>query len=156
MKTLKLPKIKLPAVWYDAEKPGFCSKDRFRYSSYHVTEETRSLVEGLFPMDFFSQGKVGIMAQKIEHGFNGVVHKDTSRILSLNYMIDTGGNDAHLELYDEEKKLVGTFAQEVDTWCVLDTQQFHGVRNVVNPRLSITIQFWEISKQQQEWIDARV
>jgi hypothetical protein len=99
---------------------------------------------------------VGVMAQKIEHGFNGDIHKDTSRLLSLNYMIDKGGNDAHLELYDENKTLQSTYCQQVGTWCVLETQKFHAVRNVETPRLSITVQFFEIEQEQLDWINAQV
>ena len=156
MKILKLKPLELPEKWYDEQRPGFCSKNKFRYSSYHLTDEVSELVQNIFPTGFFDKGRVGVMAQKIEHGFNGDIHKDTSRLLSLNYMIDKGVNDAHLELYDENKTLQSTYCQQVGTWCVLETQKFHAVRNVETPRLSITVQFFEIEQEQLDWINAQV
>lgn len=154
IKRLKLPKINLSQTWYLKERPGFFSK-KPGYYSYHVTEQTRELVHSLFPKDFFTE-KCQIMAQIMTSGVEGVVHKDVSRVYAINYMLDAGGNDAHLGLYNEDKKLVDTYKQMPGEWCLLDTQKYHAIKDVVSERTALTIQFFKITQEQLEWINAQV
>ena len=155
MKKLKLPKINLSETWYLKDWPGFASTLKNRYSSYYVTKQTRKLVQSLFPKDFFNEN-VKIMAQVVEHDFNDGIHKDTSRLLALNYMIDTGGQNAHVGLYDEDKKLVSTYKQVPGEWCMLETQKYHAVHKVETMRLSVTVYFKKIDQEQLEWINAQI
>jgi len=151
---LNLPKIDLSKKWYLEDRPGFFSK-KPGYYSYHVTEQTRELVCSLFPKDFF-QDKSQIMAQIMTSGVEGVIHKDVSRLYAINYMLDTGGEDAHLGLYNEQKQLVDTYKQVVGEWCLLDTQRYHAIKDVESKRTALTIQFFEITEEQLGWIHAQV
>tara|TARA_B110000211_G_scaffold149332_1_gene169965 strand:- start:333 stop:806 length:474 start_codon:yes stop_codon:yes gene_type:complete len=154
IKRLKLPKINLPETWYLKERPGFASK-KPGYYSYNVTKQTRELIQSLFPKDFFNEN-VQIMAQIMNSGVEKVVHKDVSRIYAINYMIHTGGKDAHLGLYNEDKELIDTYNQVPGEWCLLDTQKYHAIRDVVSERTSLTIQFFKIKEEQLEWINAQI
>jgi len=154
IKKLKLPKINLSATWYLKGRPGFFSK-KPGYYSYHVTEQTRELVHSLFPKDFFTE-KCQITAQMMTSGVEGVVHKDVSRVYAINYMLDTGGDDAYLGLYNEDKELVDTYKQAPGEWCLLDTQKYHAIKDVVSERIALTIQFFKITQEQLEWINAQI
>lgn len=150
IKRLNLPKINLPEIWYVKEQPGFFSK-KPGYYSYHVTEETRELVQSLFPKDFFTE-KSQIMAQIMTSGVEGVIHKDVSRIYAINYMINAGGENAYLGLYDENKNLIDTYKQIPGEWCLLDTQKYHAIKEVTSERAALTIQFFKITEEQLQYI----
>lgn len=147
---LNLPKINLPEIWYVKEQPGFFSK-KPGYYSYHVTEETRELVQSLFPKDFFTE-KSQIMAQIMTSGVEGVIHKDVSRIYAINYMINSGGENAYLGLYDENKNLIDTYKQMPGEWCLLNTQKYHAIKEVTSERVALTIQFFKIKEEQLKWL----
>ena len=155
IKPLKLPKIKLPDDFYHIEYPGFKSTKKPGYYSYHVKNEIKEKVKSLFPINFFNDD-VKIMAQVMDSGVDGVVHKDVSRVYAINYMLHTGGKDAYLGLYNEEKELINTYKQQPGEWCLLDTQKYHAIREIVAKRISLTIQFFKIQREQLEWINAQV
>ena len=155
IRTLKLPKINLPDDFYHVEYPGFRSTKKSGYYSYHVKKKIKEKVKALFPANFFNDD-VKIMAQIMDSGVDGVVHKDVSRVYAINYMLNTGGKDAHLGLYNEDKELIDTYKQVPGEWCLLDTQKYHAIREVISKRISLTIQFFRINKEQQEWINAQL
>lgn len=155
IKPLKLPKINLPDDFYHIEYPGFKSTKKSGYYSYHVKNKIKEKVKSLFPINFFNDD-VKIMAQIMDSGVDGVVHKDVSRVYAINYMLHTGGKDAYLGLYNEEKELINTYKQQPGEWCLLDTQKYHAIRGVVSKRISLTIQFFKIQREQLEWINAQV
>ena len=155
IRTLKLPKIKLPDDFYHLEYPGLISVKNPGYSSYHVKKEIKNKVKALFPNGFFNK-HVKIMAQIMDKELDEVVHKDGSRLYAINYMLHTGGKDAHLGLYNEDKELIDTYKQQPGEWCLLDTQKYHAIREVISKRISLTIQFFKINEEQLEWINARL
>ena len=112
IRTLKLPKINLPDDFYHVEYPGCRSTKKSGYYSYHVKKKIKEKVKALFPANFFNDD-VKIMAQIMDSGVDGVVHKDVSRVYAINYMLNTGGKDAHLGLYNEEKELIDTLKKRL-------------------------------------------
>ena len=151
IKILNLPKINLSEIWYLKDKPGFFSK-KPGYYSYNVTEQTRKLIYSLFPKNFFDS-KSQIMAQIITAGVDGVIHKDVSRLFAINYLLDNGGEDAYLGLYNENKDLIDTYKQLPGEWLLLDTQKYHSVCNIKTKRVALSIQFFESNKKQTDYIN---
>jgi hypothetical protein len=86
------------------------------------------------------------------HKFASLVpHCDVNRTFSLNYLIKTGGENVTTTFFKESRedpdleviqfchpsKLtpVGAYVQPINSWAMLDVQQYHGVENIENDRI---------------------
>lgn len=124
------------------------------YVSYHITKQLELVLRQMFPSSLLKGTQ--FIVQCIDAQLNDVIHKDGKRSYSINYLLDKGGPNACVHLYDENKKFIKEYTQELEQWCILNTQNFHAVKNVSGVRKAICINFYDINKQQLEWINEHV
>jgi hypothetical protein len=102
------------------------------YKQYAVpNQELIDYIEHLFECKCFCSYQ--IIRNKI------AVHKDIGRTECYNYIINPGGQDATLDLYDESCILVESIKIPSHKWHWLDVSQFHGVSNIETVRISLSI-----------------
>jgi hypothetical protein len=102
------------------------------YKQYEVpNQELKDYIEELFKCRCFCSYQ--IIRNKI------AIHKDMGRTECYNYIIDPGGQNAALDLYDESLVLVESIKIPSYKWHWIDVSQFHGVSNIETIRLSLSI-----------------
>jgi len=150
---LNLPKITVPKKWH-TESIELISKKAPGYKSYYVTEEFDRQIRSLFPEDFFPTDSK-VIAQYLDTRLNNYIHKD-GRMYAINYLIQSGGNNAQTRLYDDNRVELDRYKQTPGDWVLLDTFTNHSVNNIENTRISLSISFYEFGKNQWDWLDDNI
>jgi len=154
-KKLNLPKIVLPDNFYNEDKNDWSSKKVSGYHTYSLFDNIKNKIVSVFPKDFFTDG-TEIIAQVIKPGVNNFIHTDGRRLFAINYLIDRGGQNVSLGLYDDNKNLIKDHIQLPGEWILLNTQKNHSLNNIETIRTSISIQFFTMNQKQGDWLNERI
>ena len=128
-KKLNLPKIVLPDNFYNEDKKDWSSTKVSGYHTYSLFDNIKNKIVSVFPKDFFTDD-TEIIAQVIKPGVNNFIHTDGTRLFGINYLIDRGGQNVSLGLYDDNKNLIKDHIQLPGEWIILNTQKNHALNNI--------------------------
>jgi hypothetical protein len=102
------------------------------YKQYPVDDKLSEYLKSIIVDSFFASYQV------IRKGI--AVHKDINRTECLNYILDTGGDDSRLSMYDDDTTTV-LYSGHVEPlkWHRINVSKFHGVSGLTRPRISISV-----------------
>ena len=108
-------------------------KDKYPlYKQYlNVNPDLRDWLQDTLHCYFFCSYQV------IREGI--LVHKDFGRTECMNYILATGGENAVLNMYDDDRNLIVAAQVPVHKWHWLNVTKFHGAANLDTVRLSLTV-----------------
>jgi hypothetical protein len=102
------------------------------YKQYEVDTNLKDYLRTIFHFDFHCSYQV------ITNGI--AIHKDGCRTECLNYLIDTGGAESELRIYDEDKSTILHSEIILDRkWHWINVGLNHNVVNISGTRISISI-----------------
>jgi hypothetical protein len=103
------------------------------YKQFEVSNELYTFLKSIFDFEFSAQYQ--IIRKELP------IHKDRSRTECINYLIDNGGANSSLMIYNEDKTTV-VHREQIENfkWHWIDVSKFHGVSGLQDsPRFSITV-----------------
>jgi len=103
------------------------------YSQFQISKDLQDFLKSIFDFEITAQYHV------IRKGLS--IHKDRSRTECFNYLIEDGGEDACLNIYDDSKEaILQSVRVELFKWHWINVAEFHGVSGLTDvPRLAITV-----------------
>ena len=102
------------------------------YKQYEIDTKLKEFLSEIFKFDFHCSYQV------ITNGLD--IHKDGSRTECLNYLIDTGGEDSELRIYNDDKLEILHSERILNKkWHWINVGMNHNVVNISNTRISISI-----------------
>ena len=101
------------------------------YKKYAVTKKLQLYIQDLFTVRH--SVAVHVIQNKL------AIHKDLSRKIAHNYIIDSGGKNAETCFYDNKYHLIEKHNITEHCWHRLDVSVYHNVINLVTPRIALTI-----------------
>jgi hypothetical protein len=102
------------------------------YKQYAVGSDIFDFLRSIFDFDFEA------VYQVIRQGIH--THKDRNRNECYNYIMSTGGETAHLNILDDDKKtIIHTEYVQPERWHRLDVTKYHNVKGITNVRYSISV-----------------
>jgi hypothetical protein len=71
---------------------------------------------------------------------NIAIHKDNGRTEAVNYIIDTGGINAQLNIFDDDAKTI-VFSEKIPPriWHWIDVGRFHNVTGIESVRIAVSL-----------------
>lgn len=134
-KYLSLPEIPNDLILdyeeFSKSKNTFVFKNYPYFKQYEITGPLRDYLDSIFNCEFVASYQV------IRNGI--AIHKDYGRTECINYLIETGGPMASLDIYDEGKNLLISEKIPAKKWHWIDVTKLHGVSNIESIRMSISI-----------------
>jgi hypothetical protein len=134
---LDLPAI--PVALIEADSTGIELRENiFRnpeykfYKQYRVSEDITDFLKTIFTYNFHASYQV------IRSGIS--IHKDGGRTNAINYILSQGGDNASLNIYDDDKRSI--LHREIikkHKWHQIDVSKFHNVTNITGVRMSVTV-----------------
>lgn len=102
------------------------------YKLHYVSQDIDDFLKTIFDFPFYAWYQV------ITDGLN--IHKDGCRTEAINFITDTGGDNATLRLYDEDQtSIVHQERIQPLRWHWIDVSKFHNVVNIDSTRISVSI-----------------
>lgn len=102
------------------------------YKQYLITNDgLMDFLKSIFPFNFYATYQI------IRNGI--AIHKDFDRTETLNYLIDAGGPDATLTLFDDNKQPIHSEVIEIKRWHRIDVTVNHNVSNFSSHRIAISV-----------------
>ena len=98
-----------------------------------VSKELVEWVQDIFEMKCYTQYQI------IRAGIP--IHKDIGRTVAFNYILQTGGNNAHTCIYTENKKIMEKI--EPVKWHRLKTDVYHNVTGLTTDRVAISVDIFD-------------
>jgi hypothetical protein len=107
--------------------------DFYFYKQFDINDALNNYLKTIFNFKFTAQYQI------IRYGIP--IHKDRARLECINYLIDNGGPESCLEIYDEDKKSI-LLKEHIENykWHWINVSKFHGVSGLKSkPRFSLSI-----------------
>jgi hypothetical protein len=140
-KYLNLPLIPNELIEFNLDKIE-AKANRFRSAYYQYYKQYRIDVDSDLGIFLKSIVKMPFVAnyQVIRDGID--IHKDAGRTGCFNYLLDTGGDDTKLVVYDEDKTKVLHEEHILPfKWHWIFVNRFHTVKSIVRPRIAVSLSF---------------
>ena len=136
-KYLDLPPI--PEHLLAADRDQFRLRENFFrmptyefYKLHHISPDIKDFLTTIFPFPFH------VAYQVITEGFD--IHKDSYRDEAFNFILDTGGEQATLTLYEEDKtSIIHQERIQPLRWHWIDVSKFHNVVDIATTRISMSV-----------------
>ena len=109
-------------------------------ASYHyfqtrlVSDQLSDWCRDLFKTDCYAQYQI------VREGIP--IHKDVGRNVAFNYIIQSGGNDASTNIYDEDRNLLCSEIIPTKRWHRLKTDVHHNVTNLSTDRVAVSVELF--------------
>jgi hypothetical protein len=103
------------------------------YKQFEISTELNDFLKSIFKFKFVAHYQI------IKTGIP--IHKDKSRVECINYLINNGGEDSCLKIYQEDKKSI-LFKEHIENfkWHWIDVSKFHSVSGLTNnSRFSLSV-----------------
>ena len=103
------------------------------YKQFDINDNLNNYLKTIFNFKFTAQYQI------IRYGIP--IHKDRNRLECINYLIDNGGPDSYLEIYNEDKKTI-LFKEHIENykWHWINVGKFHGASGLrIKPRFSLSV-----------------
>jgi hypothetical protein len=129
----KIPSDLLETINIIESKENYFKNKSYRYyKQYKINLELNDFLKSIMPLPFRASYQI------IRSGID--IHKDIGRLECFNYLLDNGGDDSKLTIYDENKTTI-LHQEHIEPfrWHWICVNKFHGVSNLIRPRIAITV-----------------
>ena len=136
-KYVDFPQIPKELIEFDlcaieSKKNNFKNVNYPYYKKYYVNPDLNDFLKSKIDVPFIASYQV------IRSGLD--IHRDVGRIECYNYILDTGGDDTRLVIYDDDAKsvLLDEYIEPFK-WHWIFVKKFHNVVSIERPRIAITL-----------------
>ncbi len=127
-----LPHDLILEIYKSLENPNIFGIPGYNdYEIFDATDPLKDFTHSLFDFDHSTR------VQKITNDL--YIHKDINRREAYNYIIELGGSNVETCFYNDKFELTEKYIIEKNKWHFLNVDVYHNVKNVISPRIALTV-----------------